>query len=126
MELYIGGYAQGKLAYVQSALKDSEYNVFDGAAEENYTGEHSAIFYHFHEWFKNQLKSGKNPESYVNDMLENKPDMIIICDEIGNGIIPMEKEERIYRERLGRCLCEIAKQAERVERVVCGIGQRIK
>ena len=37
-----------------------------------------------------------------------------------------EAGEREYRERLGRMLVEIAKRAESVERVFCGIGQRIK
>ncbi|MBP6421033.1 MAG: bifunctional adenosylcobinamide kinase/adenosylcobinamide-phosphate guanylyltransferase, partial [Agathobacter sp.] len=42
------------------------------------------------------------------------------------GIVPLDSFEREYRERLGRLLCEIAAKAERVERIVCGIGQRIK
>ena len=41
-------------------------------------------------------------------------------------IVPLDSFEREYRERLGRLLCEIAAKAERVERIVCGIGQRIK
>ena len=47
-------------------------------------------------------------------------------DEIGNGIVPMEHEEREYRELTGRLLCELANKADRVERIVCGIGERIK
>ena len=58
--------------------------------------------------------------------LEKHPDTVIICDEVGNGIVPLDSFEREYRERLGRLLCEIAAKAERVERIVCGIGQRIK
>lgn len=54
------------------------------------------------------------------------PDTVIICDEVGSGIVPLDSFEREYRERLGRLLCEIAAKAERVERIVCGIGQRIK
>ena len=52
--------------------------------------------------------------------------MPIICDEVGNGIVPMDAFEREYRERLGRFLIEVAKRADRVERIMCGIGQRIK
>ena len=58
--------------------------------------------------------------------LEKHPDTVIICDEVGNGIVPLDSFEREYRERLGWLLCEIAAKAERVERIVCGIGQRIK
>jgi adenosyl cobinamide kinase/adenosyl cobinamide phosphate guanylyltransferase len=38
----------------------------------------------------------------------------------------MDAFEREYRERLGRILITIAAKADRVERVICGIGQRIK
>ena len=63
---------------------------------------------------------------FYDKYLEKHPDTVIICDEVGNGIVPLDSFEREYRERLGRLLCEIAAKAERVERVVCGIGQRIK
>ena len=40
--------------------------------------------------------------------LEKHPDTVIICEEVGNGIVPLDSFEREYRERLGRLLCEIA------------------
>lgn len=52
--------------------------------------------------------------------------MIVICDELGNGIVPIKKQERIWREQTGRLMIELAKQAERVERILCGLGQRLK
>ena len=58
--------------------------------------------------------------------LERHPDCIIISDEIGNGIVPLDGFEREYRERTGRMLVELADRAEEVIRVICGIGQRIK
>ena len=59
-------------------------------------------------------------------ILAGRPEIAIICDEVGNGIVPMDAFEREYRERLGRFLIEVAKRADRVERIMCGIGQRIK
>ena len=52
--------------------------------------------------------------------------MKMISDEIGNGIVPMDAFEREYREQTGRILIELAKEAEEVIRVICGIGQKIK
>ena len=74
------------------------------------------------------LKDKKSPSPEAESMayLEKHPDTVIICDEVGSGIVPLDSFEREYRERLGRLLCEIAAKAERVERIVCGIGQRIK
>lgn len=64
--------------------------------------------------------------NYFHSLIKNNPDIIFICDEVGNGIVPIEKSERDYRECVGRVLCVLAKEADRVERVHCGIGQVIK
>ena len=45
---------------------------------------------------------------------------ILPC-ELGNGVVPMEAFDRRYRETVGRICCNIAKQAEEVIRIVCGI-----
>lgn len=59
-------------------------------------------------------------------MLDAYRDCIIICDEVGNGIVPASPAEREYRERVGRILITLAQKAEEVERVICGIGQKLK
>lgn len=110
MELYIGGFAQGKSEYVRRLHPGQEIRIKDG----------------FHLWIRQLMQEGRNPEEETARLLEENPDLIIISDEIGNGIVPMDAFEREYRERLGRILIEIAARADRVERVVCGIGQRIK
>ena len=65
-------------------------------------------------------------ELLADKLLEIYPGLIFICDEIGNGIVPMDALERDYRERTGRLQIRIAEKAERVERIVCGISQRLK
>ncbi len=110
MELYIGGYAQGKLEYVRRQHPEEDVRIKNG----------------FHLWVRELMEEGKDPEAETQRFLKEHPDAIIISDEIGNGIVPTDAFERDYRERLGRILIRIAAEAERVERVICGIGQRIK
>lgn len=62
----------------------------------------------------------------INYIYEANPDIILICDEVGGGIVPLKKEDRIYRETVGRALCCAVKKSDRVERVMCGIGQCLK
>jgi len=51
---------------------------------------------------------------------------VVIANEVGSGIIPATKDERIAREVAGRMTVLLAKQAETVVRVVCGIPAVIK
>lgn len=51
---------------------------------------------------------------------------VVICDEVGSGIIPVEREQREKREACGRLCIALAEKAERVVRMVCGIPTVIK
>ena len=127
MKLVIGGYAQGKLNYVLQNNGQENYIVWDGTILADALSEGKVVIInHFHNWVKERIMQGGFPEKEILAFLEKYPDSIIISDEIGNGIVPIEAFEREYRERTGRMLVELAGRAKEVERVICGIGQKIK
>ena len=130
MKLVIGGTAQGKLEYVLLKYDLQKNMVWDGSlpnsTEDIEYEEKPVIINHFHLWIKNRMISGGCPEDEIMSFLDGNEDCIIICDEIGNGIVPIEPFEREYRERVGRILVQLAKRAEEVERIICGVGQKIK
>lgn len=127
MKLIIGGTAQGKLEYVLLKYDLQKNVVWDGVLPDdtNLNG-NIVIINHFHQWVKSRMVSGGCPEDEIMSFLDCREDCIIICDEIGNGIVPVNPLEREYRERMGRILVQLAKRAEEVERIICGIGQKIK
>ncbi len=83
-------------------------------------------FFKEYENDKNKDELWSECKKKLHNFIEKHHDMIIISDEIGNGIVPIDPFEREYREKTGRILIELAKQADEVVRVVCGIGQKIK
>ena len=54
------------------------------------------------------------------------PDILVITNELGSGVIPADPFDRQWREASGRAACDLAKYAAEVHRVVCGIGTVIK
>ena len=104
MELYIGGFAQGKLEYVKRRYNENKkteklfVKVID-CADSHYkkmlleTECDVLILNHLHLWVRDLLDEGM-------------------------------EEEKI--QTTGRLMIELAKQAERVERILCGLGQRLK
>lgn len=127
MRLIIGGYAQGKLKYVLLKYHLEKETVWDGVLPDNIrTKKKTVIINHFHIWIKKCLLEGDCPEEEILSFLDCNEDCIIISDEVGNGIVPDNSFEREYRERLGRLLVVLADRAKEVERVICGIGQKIK
>ena len=140
MELYIGGFAQGKLEYVKCRCNENQKTVnffvkVIDCADSHYkkmlleTECDILILNHLHLWVRDLLDEGMEEEKIQTTILswiKSNPDAIIICDELGNGIVPIKKQERVWREQTGRLMIELAKQAERVERILCGLGQRLK
>ena len=129
MKLIIGGYAQGKLNYAVTKYNVAEDHVFESVlptSEEAEKLEGTIIVTSLHKWIRKRIKEGGRPEEEISSFVKKNPDCIIICDEIGNGIVPMDPFERVYRERTGRIQVKLAAEAEEVERVVCGIAQKIK
>lgn len=124
MRIITGGAFQGKRAFAEKLYPGVEWT--DGgrcALDEIRT---CRAVYGFHEFVKRWLKQGKSWEELASLMLEENRDLILICDEIGCGLVPVDAFEREYRESTGRVMNALAEQAERVDRVVCGIGRRIK
>ena len=51
---------------------------------------------------------------------------IVIATEVGGGVVPVDPEERLARERAGRLSCLLAQRARVVVRVCCGLPQVLK
>lgn len=127
MKLVIGGIAQGKLEYVLLKYDVQKNMVWDGVLQnDRKLNGNIVIINHFHQWVKSRMISGGCPEDEIMSFLDCNEDCIIICDEIGNGIVPKDPFEREYRECVGKILVQLAKRAEEVERIICGIGQKVK
>lgn len=144
MEVYFGGAFQGKLEYVLE--KKGCLKVADGAGCSLKDIKEAQVLNHLHLYIKRlTYKEGAAYNTtmddtitadttaktmpaaeIINDIYGANPDIILICDEVGGGIVPLKKEDRIYRETVGRALCCAVKKSDRVERVMCGIGQCLK
>ena len=51
---------------------------------------------------------------------------VVIATEVGGGVVPTDPAERAAREAAGRLNCLLAKRADRVIRVFCGIPTVLK
>ncbi|MDE5864062.1 MAG: bifunctional adenosylcobinamide kinase/adenosylcobinamide-phosphate guanylyltransferase [Lachnospiraceae bacterium] len=108
MILIIGGAYQGKAEYASSHFAP-QYKIIDK----------------YHLTVRKQMECGQDPFVEAKKLLE-EDNLVIISDEIGCGLVPVEASLREYREIAGRINCYLASEAEQVIRVICGIGQRIK
>jgi adenosyl cobinamide kinase/adenosyl cobinamide phosphate guanylyltransferase len=136
MELYIGGISQGKLLYVlqKYQIKKDSSLLCDGASCSKEDMLRKPYINHFHEFIRRLLQEQESKqrvttdyvEEFLSEFLDRNPKAVVISNEVGYGIVPMNREDRIYRETVGRSLCKVAARSIRVERIVCGLGMVIK
>ena len=119
MTLIIGGIGQGKRNYVRKkwGLEDSQIAPVLGAQK---------VVCHLEQIIKELLDEGKDPLSVIAEHAQTYPDAIYICDEVGCGVVPVERWERDWREAVGRCCVALAEKAQCVERIFCGLPMVLK
>ena len=126
MKLIIGGAYQGKLDYVMNQFLIYKDDVFFGESSQYDMISEKKVIMNFHLLVKRFLDENKVVKEEVMRILDQCPDIVIISDEIGCGIVPLDRFERGYREETGRICCYLAKEAKEVIRIQCGIPTRIK
>ena len=133
MQLVIGGRAQGKKDYVirQVQSRNLTYSVID----EHGPGLHDIppetqvlILDHLHLLIR-RLGAEEPARACLRQIMDQCQaagmELIIICDETGNGVVPLTKEERDYREHVGRIVCSLAQEASSVEKITCGLPWKL-
>ncbi|MCD8365736.1 MAG: bifunctional adenosylcobinamide kinase/adenosylcobinamide-phosphate guanylyltransferase [Clostridiales bacterium] len=116
MILITGGAYQGKAIFA-GELARQEVEAGKDRTE---------VVTNLHEIIADAMREEKDPYALVSEMTEENPDLIITVNELGCGIVPMDAFDREWRETTGRISCRLAKKAERVYRVTCGIAMEIK
>jgi len=123
MVVIFGGAYQGKVDFAKEKFHIDDGDIF-------YCTEDLAIDYEkkviadLHKFVLKCVKEGFEAKEILgkNDL----SDHIFIVDDISQGVVPMDKTLRAWREMVGRTMLYLSKEADSVYRVFCGIGQQIK
>lgn len=126
MIMITGGTFSGKKDYAKKRFGFSDEEILNG---ENCSLE--AVFsakciadYQF--IVKRLLEEKADVQTFTERLCKENPNAVVIINEIGAGIIPLEKSDRIWREETGRSGCLIARNSSEVIRLACGIPTTIK
>lgn len=137
MKLIIGGAYQGKLAYAKKQYGLTE-GWIDGRTCNLRDIDTCSGITQFHEYIRRMLakESVFDTESllalerqageFAECLLQKNREIVIVTNELGCGVVPIEKTDRLWRETVGRICTFLAARADEVVRVTCGIGVKIK
>lgn len=131
MIFIVGGCAQGKRAFALSLIQGEQETLrnpawADGRTDSVEQAMNARFICHVEQYVRRLLEEGTEPEEFVNRLIKERPDAVILADEVGYGIVPVNEFDRNYREVAGRMCQRLAAASKQMYRVVCGIGKRIK
>ena len=100
MKMIIGGAYQGKLAY---AKKQNPYiHWTDGELCEGDNIFEAEGVFHFEKYIQSMIKkenwSEKEAIDFASKLTKKCPDIVIVTQEIGYGLVPVDAFDRRYRE----------------------------
>lgn len=123
MILIFGGAYQGKLDYAKANFKVN--SICDCA--ETITPDFSAdVICGIEEFVLHCTKKGVDAKDFLEEHRAEWKDKILVITDTSQGVVPVDKDLRNFREMNGRLLLYLAGEADRVIRVFCGIGKVIK
>lgn len=128
MILIFGGAYQGKLQYVKEKFNITEEDIFYcNKDDENPEIDFSKkVIYKLDEFTLACVKNGIEAKEYLIENEIQLQDKIIICTDISQGIVPIDKELRAWREMNGRAMIYLTGKSDEVIRIFCGLPQVIK
>ena len=89
------------------------------------------VIYGLDAFVKTMVEHGQNVDVWLDEWIENLKGQgwekkIIVMKDVSQGLVPMDAMDRAFREANGRTMIKLAKNAQEVYRVFCGIGTKIK
>ncbi len=122
MELIFGGAYQGKTQY---AAKKYDFQDADIFTCEGLTLDPGArCICHLERFAKACQEAGLDARAEFDRQAPAA--CVFIADDISCGIVPMDYQERAWREQAGRLLSFLAARADTVTRIFCGLPLELK
>lgn len=126
MILIIGGSYQGKLDFARNryGLTDDEIQFCDETTDALDFSRHCIAY--IDRFALNRIRAESEPAEALGADPGLYKDVVFIANDISGGIVPMDPALRAWRESCGRMNLKLAREANEVWRLFCGIPQRVK
>ncbi|UOQ95402.1 bifunctional adenosylcobinamide kinase/adenosylcobinamide-phosphate guanylyltransferase [Halobacillus shinanisalinarum] len=134
MDFVTGGAYNGKLDWVIENY-DSDYTILK---EDQQSGSVDTpllivdkLENRIYNYLSNQGEEGEKWQKYYDTLMKweqtlTSRQLVIIGTDITGGIVPMDKQNRLWRDKTGFFYQQLTKDAQRVFRVWFGIPQQLK
>ena len=120
MIVVTGGVASGKKTFLEEYGIDLTcvFDARDSQASAVSLADATVVFH-----VEELVREGALARGVFEQLLSKQ---VLTCTEVGSGVIPLTWDDRQFRERAGSLSSSLAKEADCVVRMVCGIPVVLK
>ena len=126
MELIFGGAYQGRLEYAKSKYNLRDEDVFFCSDESAEIDLSKPVIYCMEKFLLACIREGRNPAEEFKNIFDDLADKIVIGTDISQGVVPIDRELRMWREETGRAMVKIAEASQSVTRIFAGLPLTLK
>lgn len=126
MIFVIGGSYQGKREFIRENYQLTDEDFFPCTEDTREVDFSKRVIYHIERFALGCVRRGEEPAKYWEEHMAALSDNILIADDVSCGVVPIDETIRAWREATGRANNYLARNADRVWRVFCGLGQVLK
>ena len=101
MNMVIGGAYQGKLNYAKETFQIPDGGVAGAFCTLEDLAQCRGV-YDFHLLIRRLLEEGQEADRLVLEAAEKNPEICIVTNELGYGVVPVDAFDRLWREKTGR------------------------
>ena len=128
MHIVFGGAYNGKRQYVLTQLGNEPYEEYSGEIPSEAC--QTVIISNFEQLVMtyrqmDELEVAKTIVAQI-QALSKQEKVICLCNDVGRGIVPIDRNERFIRDACGRVYQALFQEAKSVVRIWYGIAERIK
>ncbi len=126
MELVFGGAYQGRLEYAKSKYNLTDEDIFFCSEDKAEIDLSKSALYCMEKFLLACIREGRDPAEEFGNIFNALTDKIVICTDISQGIVPIDKDLRAWREVAGRAMVKLAEASHSVTRIFAGLPLTLK
>ena len=96
MEMIIGGAYQGKTEYARKQYPQLRWSDGGSVTEEELMNAQGVTG--FQQYIRSELENGKDVSDLAEKIICKNPDIVLVSQEVGYGVVPVDAFDRKYRE----------------------------
>lgn len=124
MDLIIGGAWQGKTSFAMDKYGFREDDIF--TCTEAFIDFSYPCIRHLEDFVLSCIREKCDPVAFLEENWAHWQETVFLCADLSSGIVPMEAENRLWRNETGRLCQYLSRNAACVSRIFCGLEQKLK